>query len=532
MLKSLFFDNNLLNSLPNLSGLINLNQDFHLYNNALDFGDLQSVNVNWANIANKKYNPQANLKLQVTHDVTQITLEAMVDGTNNSCKWYKNDTEITGETGKTLIITDLTQNAYYCEVTNTDFPDLTLKSESVLLPAGVSKTEYDALVALYNATGGENWTNSTNWLSEKPASEWYGVDIINIHVSNINLNDNNLGGTIPLQIGDLKNLTHLGLSGNSLNGEVPSEIAQLENVLNLILFNNELSGLPDLSALKKIQTISVGGNKLTFEDIEPNIGLASLEFDYSPQATIGSKEKHVLVEGENDTLVINVGGEHNIYKWYKDGNEISASNNDTLIVEGFSTTDAGEYFCEINNTMATDLTLKSDTFALTQAFSVTFNVSDKNGNVEGAIVYLNSNGNETTDVNGKAVFERIEQERDLSYTIDANNHDNYTGTIDIVDQNIQLDVNLTITGINNLDENLIQIFPNPSNGNININLDKKPGKNLQLKIIDLAGKTVYNKKLDNLQTHINLESKQKGTYILQILDNEKVYSNYKILLIK
>ena len=34
-----------------------------------------------------------------------------------------------------------------------------------------------ALAALYNATGGGNWTNNTNWLSEEPLSEWYGVTV-------------------------------------------------------------------------------------------------------------------------------------------------------------------------------------------------------------------------------------------------------------------------------------------------------------------------------------------------------------------
>ena len=29
--------------------------------------------------------------------------------------------------------------------------------------------------ALYNATGGANWTDSTNWLNEKPIGEWHGV---------------------------------------------------------------------------------------------------------------------------------------------------------------------------------------------------------------------------------------------------------------------------------------------------------------------------------------------------------------------
>ena len=33
----------------------------------------------------------------------------------------------------------------------------------------------EALVALYNATGGPNWANSENWLTDAPLHDWYGV---------------------------------------------------------------------------------------------------------------------------------------------------------------------------------------------------------------------------------------------------------------------------------------------------------------------------------------------------------------------
>ena len=32
-----------------------------------------------------------------------------------------------------------------------------------------------ALEALYRATGGDDWTDNTNWLSDEPLGEWYGV---------------------------------------------------------------------------------------------------------------------------------------------------------------------------------------------------------------------------------------------------------------------------------------------------------------------------------------------------------------------
>ena len=56
-----------------------------------------------------------------------------------------------------------------------------LAAISVSAPAGDAHaqgsvvTDRAALVALYNATGGLGWTNSTNWLTNAPVGEWFGV---------------------------------------------------------------------------------------------------------------------------------------------------------------------------------------------------------------------------------------------------------------------------------------------------------------------------------------------------------------------
>ena len=38
-----------------------------------------------------------------------------------------------------------------------------------------AETDREALAALYNATDGENWDISDNWLSDAPLGEWEGV---------------------------------------------------------------------------------------------------------------------------------------------------------------------------------------------------------------------------------------------------------------------------------------------------------------------------------------------------------------------
>ena len=44
-------------------------------------------------------------------------------------------------------------------------------------PTGSDETDREALVALYNATDGENWNRNANWLSDAPLWEWDGVTI-------------------------------------------------------------------------------------------------------------------------------------------------------------------------------------------------------------------------------------------------------------------------------------------------------------------------------------------------------------------
>ena len=60
----------------------------------------------------------------------------------------------------------------------------------------------DSLIELYAATGGESWTSSANWLSDKPLSEWHGVTVnTEGRVTGLALSDNNLSGQIPTEAG-------------------------------------------------------------------------------------------------------------------------------------------------------------------------------------------------------------------------------------------------------------------------------------------------------------------------------------------
>ena len=52
--------------------------------------------------------------------------------------------------------------------------------------------EREALEALYLATGGPNWRNNDNWLSDAPFGEWYGVETELGSVTRLDRSDNEL----------------------------------------------------------------------------------------------------------------------------------------------------------------------------------------------------------------------------------------------------------------------------------------------------------------------------------------------------
>ena len=135
-------------------------------------------------------------------------------------------------------------------------------------PATDSASDRAALVALYNATGGENWLNSDGWLGSQPIGQWRGVTTDdNGRVTRLNLRDNQLSGEIPAELGDLSNLIDLYFFGNGLSGEIPGELGNLSNLTHLDLDDNQLSGeIPgELGNLSNLTELILSNNQLSGE---------------------------------------------------------------------------------------------------------------------------------------------------------------------------------------------------------------------------------------------------------------------------
>jgi hypothetical protein len=123
-----------------------------------------------------------------------------------------------------------------------------------------------ALAVILYSTG--NWTNSFEFLSAGSECDWSGAlqcssesgsvdDTYNGTINDADMSDNAMS--------DIRVVTHLHLPENNLEGSVPLEMAALSHLESLSLSSNLLTGtLPSaLAALSVLHRMDVGFNKLT-----------------------------------------------------------------------------------------------------------------------------------------------------------------------------------------------------------------------------------------------------------------------------
>lgn len=131
----------------------------------------------------------------------------------------------------------------------------------------ISSAERDALLYIYNTTGGEKWNRT--WDTTTDPKNWFGVSVKNNSVTELNLSGNALQGTFPSTISTLSKLTKLDLSNNQLSGEVANGISSLSALKRLDVSNNRLTGDPSFafSGLYNLEDLGIGGNTFIINDI-------------------------------------------------------------------------------------------------------------------------------------------------------------------------------------------------------------------------------------------------------------------------
>jgi Leucine-rich repeat (LRR) protein len=131
----------------------------------------------------------------------------------------------------------------------------------------VTENERNALLSIYQSTGGDNWSNNLNWGVDDPCNNsWHGIECSSNHVSEVNLYFNKLVGVLPEVFGDLPNLTAIRVSSNGLYGPLPKSLSMCNNTLIYAeLGSNLFSGeIPiEFGYLKTLMIMSLDGNDLS-----------------------------------------------------------------------------------------------------------------------------------------------------------------------------------------------------------------------------------------------------------------------------
>jgi Leucine-rich repeat (LRR) protein len=128
-------------------------------------------------------------------------------------------------------------------------------------------TQRFVMATLYYATTGDRWTFKDGWLSDNNECTWFSRSSFPCTGQTLTfllLQELNLLGTIPAEIGMLTLLSELSLDRNRLRGTIPTTVGLLENLVGLWLFENLLTGnIPtEVGALAQLEILEIDDNLL------------------------------------------------------------------------------------------------------------------------------------------------------------------------------------------------------------------------------------------------------------------------------
>lgn len=165
--------------------------------------------------------------------------------------------------------------------------------------------EREILKAFYNATNGNSWINKTNWCSDKPLDEWFGISCRDGKVSSISLNNNNLSGYLLGELEKLNSLQSLILGHNNIEGNIPAEIAKMEKLTQLELLNNKMEGeIPQ--SVQQSRFFGLWDAKYGILPQQEGYGLTMLN-DEAPDPLDGLVYTYIKSAKQNEVSIIMMG---------------------------------------------------------------------------------------------------------------------------------------------------------------------------------------------------------------------------------
>ena len=158
----------------------------------------------------------------------------------------------------------------------------------------------DALIKLYQSTNGDNWKRNDNWCSDKPVTEWYGVDYDRYDERyTIHLQKNNLTGKIEQAFPEdlniylicyINQLTSLDVSGVMYlqchqNQLTSLDVSGCTALKYLYCHGNQLTSL-DVSGCTALESLNCSSNQLTSLDVSSCTALENLDCGHNPLTSL------------------------------------------------------------------------------------------------------------------------------------------------------------------------------------------------------------------------------------------------------
>ncbi len=167
--------------------------------------------------------------------------------------------------------------------------------------ATIPASERQALIALYKSANGDHWTHRFGWLgAEGSECDWHGVACepggatgSTASVVGLDLEQNDLSGSIPSELAQLPQLQSLSLFENHLTGTIPATLGDLGKLQWLKIFGNNFSGLlPD----RLLQMWLAGGLDIS---AEAHLLTDMTEIDYQSAAAVLCGRYRYILRADN-----------------------------------------------------------------------------------------------------------------------------------------------------------------------------------------------------------------------------------------
>lgn len=279
-MSSMFFGASSFNQSLNNWNVSSVTNMFGMFNGASSFNEpIENWNVeNVTNMSSMFSNATSfNQSLSEWNLMSATNLDGMLDNSNIDCTNYTETLQGWAANSNTPSGLTLGANGMeYDPSVSLARNDLLAKGWTIIGDLESSclacdHPDYEALIELYNSTNGPDWSNSTGWREGADGDScdpcnwnggtWYGITCENNRVSEVNLSDNELTGSLPPVI-SLESLTSLDLSNNqNLSGQLPS-FDENSSLFSLLLNGNNHSGSFPEYDLPVLETLDISDNNL------------------------------------------------------------------------------------------------------------------------------------------------------------------------------------------------------------------------------------------------------------------------------